>query len=270
MEIRRYFPFGNGSRSVSMSIYCWILGVYHCIPSNGLKWLFYYQFLVVKMPRWIVGNTMEYITILYKMVGFLTPNPQCCLPSYDTLFIIKRGRLENSKLAMFDYRGGYYPIFHEDPQIFQHLPLICRCIPSTFYQYSSNCISFTCPHPVQYPLKIPFIPLSIPVLLYPIPVIFQYIQFLLVLPIFHWYSIDLPKNHYSTTIFVGFSMFFPLLVAHVINLSSPGGPPQLRPCAGKSQGQEQRHDQQPDGGKKTVSSDGFGDSRWCRTLMGMS
>ena len=265
MEIRRYFPFGNGSRSVSMSIYCWILGVYHCIPSNGLKWLFYYQFLVVKMPRWIVGNTMEYITILYKMVGFLTPNPQCCLPSYDTLFIIKRGRLENSKLAMFDYRGGYYAIFHEDPHIFQHLPLICHCIPSTFYQYSSNCISFNLIHmsihPTQYPRSIISHSSDIP--LYSI------------FAGFYPYSIDIPKNHYSTTIFVGFFhgffMFFPLLVAHVINLSSPGGPPQLRPCAGKSQGQEQRHGQQPDGGFfHGGNHGGFGDSLWCRTLMGMS
>lgn len=193
---------------------------------------------------------MEYITILHKMVGFKTPNPQCCLSSYDTLFMIKRGRLENSKLAMFDYRGGYYPIFHEDPQIFQHLPLTCHCIPSIFYQYSSNCISFTCPHPVQYPLKIPLISHSISPF-YSIP--FQwysiiYPNFLLAFTqIFHWYW----SSHnitFSTTIFLGFSLFFPCfssIAGCTCHQLVPGGPPQLRPCAGKSQGQEQRHGQQP-------------------------
>ena len=110
----------------------------------------------------------------------------------------------------------YYPIFHEDPQIFQHLPLTCHCIPSIFYQYSSNCISFTCPHPVQYPLKIPLISHSISPF-YSIP--FQwysiiYPNFLLAFTqIFHWYW----SSHnitFSTTIFLGFSLFFSMFFIH--------------------------------------------------------
>lgn len=144
---------------------------------------------------------MEYITILYKMVGFLTPNPQCCLPSYDTLFIIKRGRLENSKLAMFDYRGGYYAIFHEDPHIFQHLPLICHCIPSTFYQYSSNCISFNLIHmsihPTQYPRSIISHSSDIP--LYSI------------FAGFYPYSIDIPLIFQKITILPPFLLVFSMV-----------------------------------------------------------